>query len=1269
MTEYQILFLLKIIIIFLISNTNSESSFFIFNIEPTSEFKNLYLQKINSNQIYIGNEIIEGIYDIKENKYIKTIIPNSIFYQRMQSPKILFSNLNEPKYIVSIDALGKKLRIIDINNNQIKNLEPFCQSVALEEFLFNVIQLSENLFLVLSRTQRIKILGGGNIFMRMINIEKGKMIREDIQLFKWQGGLIYLEDNINSPILEFNVDSGKISAYFFDLLLNNIKTSKDIIQRKNENGFFQSIEIGNHIIITCYILEEGNSKIECFTGKYDTNGFYLNTNWKEIINFCPLKNYYSLYKFNYERGIITCYSNNQLELFLIDSSLNYIKIIISGDNFIFGDFIRIDESKILIAIARKNLELKIEYIGILYSCPIETTISNKELTFISYDKNIKILNLPKNGFLYQVNYYYDKKFYKIENKITSIGEIYNLNTLIYKTDKSNIVDSFQYKNNDITYDNGKIKLESECDMEIIICHKYCNSCLKIGDSKNENCLTCKEGYFMNPYIKGNCIPNCNNAWYYDEQYKFHCLNYKNSCGNDNMFFIEANKQCVTSCKNDNHLCIFCQKHDLYEYKNLCLLGCVTGTIRNEGKCIISNENDEDPPIDNISDLIEEEDINDNNNDDYIIVNDNNNNNILINDILDKINDNDDILSNNPLTQIYQGPNNEGISSIFKSSLNQKNFLNNINEMAQICFNELNREGDSKKSIASIISSKCKYDYYSTDISLNDRKKANISYVDLGECENKLRVYYNIPNEEKIYIGQNKCFEHVDYKVYNSKNEELDISICKDINIKITTPIDFSNPKIQLLLAIEMNEIGIDIYNKDEEIFNNKCTQLSLNGKDLSLEVRQNDIYRNISEFCSENCIPKVDLENYEIECNCSVIKTNDDNNKNDDNLNSILEENEYFNMVNDIFSNTNIYLFKCINLLKKIRNIKALFKNIGFLISFFIVFFEFISSGFFFFKYINYILSTIFRNYNISSPIRNNNFESNIYNLNDNNPNKQNNKNSLFMCDENIEDSNSSSKRIIKFEKKISKTFNAKEKKKIENIKKENDFSNYELNELSNFDDILDLDKRTFGSYFFSIFIEKQIFLSTIFNNSLFNPLSFRLVLLFFTLHCFLFLNGLFFTEEYLNKRYKSNKLDFVYILKNEITKSIYSSIVVMIIGKILNIFTTITISFSNITKNTNDKKFSIRMKNFIFEIKKKFVLIILFILISSLLFWYFLFIFCFIYLNNVISWIESTAISIILNIIFPLIICIIISSLRFLAIKLKSQLIFEISYMFYTII
>jgi hypothetical protein len=48
--------------------------------------------------------------------------------------------------MISTDVLGKKLSIIEINNNQIKNLEPFYQSVAKEEFLFNIIQLSESQF-------------------------------------------------------------------------------------------------------------------------------------------------------------------------------------------------------------------------------------------------------------------------------------------------------------------------------------------------------------------------------------------------------------------------------------------------------------------------------------------------------------------------------------------------------------------------------------------------------------------------------------------------------------------------------------------------------------------------------------------------------------------------------------------------------------------------------------------------------------------------------------------------------------------------------------------------------------------------------------------------------------------------------------------------------------------------------------------------------------------------------------------------------------------
>ena len=71
-------------------------------------------------------------------------IKTQIIKVKLKPLKILFSN--EPKNIISTDALGKKLSIIEINNNQIKNLEPFYQSVAKEEFLFNIIQLSESQF-------------------------------------------------------------------------------------------------------------------------------------------------------------------------------------------------------------------------------------------------------------------------------------------------------------------------------------------------------------------------------------------------------------------------------------------------------------------------------------------------------------------------------------------------------------------------------------------------------------------------------------------------------------------------------------------------------------------------------------------------------------------------------------------------------------------------------------------------------------------------------------------------------------------------------------------------------------------------------------------------------------------------------------------------------------------------------------------------------------------------------------------------------------------
>ena len=109
-------------------------------------------------------------------------------------------------------------------------------------------------------------------------------------------------------------------------------------------------------------------------------------------------------------------------------------------------------------------------------------------------------------------------------------------------------------------------------------------------------------------------------------------------------------------------------------------------------------------------------------------------------------------------------------------------------------------------------------------------------------------------------------------------------------------------------------------------------------------------------------------------------------------------------------------------------------------------------------------------------------------------------------------------------------------------------------------------DTRSFIQYFIHILTEKQIILSTILNRSIFYPLSLRLVLLLFTLSSFFFLNGLFFTEEYITDRYNTTEtLDIWYVLKNELSKSVYSSFIGMFIAKFISMMLSSERNFSKL--------------------------------------------------------------------------------------------------------
>ena len=80
---------------------------------------------------------------------------------------------------------------------------------------------------------------------------------------------------------------------------------------------------------------------------------------------------------------------------------------------------------------------------------------------------------------------------------------------------------------------------------------------------------------------------------------------------------------------------------------------------------------------------------------------------------------------------------------------------------------------------------------------NNRMNSNISTILLGECENKIRSYYNIGIDQKIIIFKYEYYEKGmlspinEYEIYfphENKYEILNLDICKDIAITILVPI-------------------------------------------------------------------------------------------------------------------------------------------------------------------------------------------------------------------------------------------------------------------------------------------------------------------------------------------------------------------------------------------------------------------------------------------------------------------------------------------------
>ena len=369
------------------------------------------------------------------------------------------------------------------------------------------------------------------------------------------------------------------------------------------------------------------------------------------------------------------------------------------------------------------------------------------------------------------------------------------------------------------------------------CNVNCKT--KIDSCK---CKTCDNGYYLSNYQCLKCDPNCKT-----------CSVYSNLCSNCSDGYYLNNSSCLkcnSLCKtcNSEESCTSCnENYFLYNGKCIpCNLNCQS--INSNCNCSVCNDGyylfnyqcfQCDSNCKTCSNLV-------NNcsscNSGYFL---NNNSCIEYKDFLVK--------------QLFNYTEN---TSFFNLEM-QDNILEKIKEIFSNKF-DTNIIDDGEDLILSFLP--VNYTVTTTSNQKNNENN-NKTIINLGECESKLKEKYNISKNESLYILKVDILinniHKIEYNVYYSFNTnnltQLNLSLCKDIKINISIPINISTK-------------DLDKYNKSSGLYNDICyTLLSESGTDKNLKDRQNDFINNNLSICEEDCeFSDYDIDTKRAICSCPI---------------------------------------------------------------------------------------------------------------------------------------------------------------------------------------------------------------------------------------------------------------------------------------------------------------------------------------------------------------------------------------------------------------
>ncbi len=140
-----------------------------------------------------------------------------------------------------------------------------------------------------------------------------------------------------------------------------------------------------------------------------------------------------------------------------------------------------------------------------------------------------------------------------------------------------------------------------------------------------------------------------------------------------------------------------------------------------------------------------------------------------------------------------------------------------------------------------------YQMTTSDNQKNNTNK-NMSTIDLGDCEDKLKTIYGIDKSLPLiifkidYFPPDSSIPIIGYEIYHPLNKsKLDLKYCEDILIKLNIPVT-------------IDEDNLFKYDPNSEFYNDNCFSYTTeNGTDIILNDRKQEFTDNNLSLCENNC--------------------------------------------------------------------------------------------------------------------------------------------------------------------------------------------------------------------------------------------------------------------------------------------------------------------------------------------------------------------------------------------------------------------------------